>query len=128
MILKTNKAVTFNKPMTGTETAVLIGSIISRQRNGQNYFGANYVYALENGTNILQNAFELKSKEEILGLNAMIAKDLPIYEETEETYFEELKVFLAFRLEMFNMLTALNPDLKLEDILIEDVEVTYNEQ
>ena len=128
MILKTNKAVTFNKAMTGTETQVLIGSIISRQRNGQHYFGANYVYALEDGTNVMTNAFHLKSTEEILALNAMIEKDLPVYEETEETYFEELKVFLAFRLEMFNMLTALNPDLKLEDILIEDVEVTYNEQ
>jgi len=128
MILKTKEAVTYNKPMSGTETNVLIGTIQSRQRQGKNYFGANYLYALENGTIVSRSAFELRSEAEIIGLNDMIKDDLPVYEETPEPEFEEMKVFLAFRLEMFKMLTELNPTLTLEDIEILPIEVSFEPQ
>jgi len=116
MILKTNKPVTFNKAMTGTETAILIGGVQNIARSGNSYFGANYAYSLETGEVILKAAFELKTREEIIALNEMIKADLPIYEETPEPDFEELKVMLAFRLEMYQMLLPMNPSLTIQDI------------
>ena len=125
MILKTKVPVTFNKPMSGTETAVLIGDVRDQLRQGVDYYGANYSYILEDGTVIMQNSFNLKSEAEIIALNDMIKADLPVYEDTIEPVFEQLKVYLAFRLEMFKLLTVMNPELTLEDIEISDDVITY---
>ena len=118
MILKTVKPVIFNKPMSGTLSEVLIGGVQNIARSSNTYFGANYAYSLEDGTVIMKAAFELKTRDEIIALNEMIKADLPIYEETPEPDFEELKVMLAFRLEMYQMLLPMNPTLKIEDIEI----------
>ena len=73
----------------------------------------------------MQNSFNLKSEAEIIALNDMIKADLPVYEDTIEPVFEQLKVYLAFRLEMFKLLTVMNPELTLEDIEISDDVITY---
>jgi len=127
MILKTKKEVTFNKPVSGTETAILIGISPDCIRKGESYFALNYTLSLENGAPIMQNALELKSKEEIIALNDAIKSDLPVYESTPEPEFEELKKFLLFRIEMHRMLVVMNPKLKVEDIEILPIEVNYKD-
>lgn len=122
MILKTNQPVTYNKPMAGTSTEVLIGKIKNISRIGDEYFGANYVYTLEDGQVVISDAFELKSKEEIITLNDLIKTDLPDYDNTPEPEFEDLKHYLAFRLKMFELLSPMNPDLLITDIDIYDLE------
>lgn len=118
MILKTKVPVTFNKPMSGTESEVIIGTLTNRVRKGSSYFGANYVLGLETGAILQKKAFELKTKEEIVALNALIKDDLPVYEDSIEPEFEELKCYLAFRLEIFKLLLPMNEDLTIEDVEI----------
>lgn len=123
MILKTKIAVTFNDPhrMTGTTTSVLYGQLKNVSRIGRDYLGANFSYlvATEDPNQfkpVMTDAFELKSEEAIIALNDQIKNDLPVYDETPEPEFEDLKTMLAFRLEMLQTLLPLNPELTLEDI------------
>ena len=48
----------------------------------------------------------------------LIKSDLPVYEETPEPDFEEMKYILAFRVEMLKTLIPMNSDLSIEDIEI----------
>jgi hypothetical protein len=125
MILKTKVEVTYNDPhkMTGTLSSVLFGQLKNVSRTGKSYLGANFSYliATEDPSQfapVMTSAFELKTEEEILALNDMIKDDLPVYEETPEPEFEDLKYMLAFRLEMVKTLQDLNPNLTVEDIEI----------
>lgn len=123
MILRSKIELNFGV-FSGTESAIIIGSLQNVTRTGQAFLGANYAYAKDLGNGqaqvVKQDAFKLESKAEILALNDMIKADLPVYEETEETYFEELKYMLAFRVVMVQTFSGLNPDLTINDIEIVD--------
>lgn len=125
MILKTKVPVVFNKPVSGTDTAVLIGTVIDSITKGRDYRAVNYALFFENGAVMNKNSFELKSEEEIILLNDIIKGDLPKYKETPVTEFEELKGLLELRIEIHKLLLVTNPKLKIEDIEILPVDISY---
>jgi len=125
MTLKTKIPVVFNKPVSGTDTGVLIGTVIDSIRKGRDYYAANYALFLESGAVLNRSSFELKSEEEIIALNDTIKGGLPDYNKTTTTEFEELKSLLELRIEMYKLLLVTNPKLNIEDIEVLPIEVSY---
>lgn len=120
MFLKSKIPLTYNSGVSGQATTVVLGLIPSFSRNGEcTTFGANFQY-LNNDIEgdekpiILQGAFYLKSTEEIQAVYNMIKADLPSTD--DEPLYERTKIYLAFRLEMYQTFLPLNPDLVLTDI------------